>query len=250
MIAGTTVLSALLLYNTFPSILETAQNGSALTSWIIPIRDVIFNVMALETFFWIYFAVVAFSTFMFIALSWNYRSKFTNSFIWVLTLTNALVLLLGPIFVFTNLFLNNGSISVGADMVAGWRPISLGVILLLYFFLKMLGGKLLLWIGQKVQAYETAVELRQTQRSNVIWINILKFFQMVFPEVLVCLLVTFMLWGSEMSMFLNFFLGAAILILICNIWRGINIQREAKRIFKRDQNNQAILVRKTLIGGK
>ena len=73
------------------------------------------------------------------------------------------------------------------------RKIGIGVSFVLLFIFYIFSNKVSKIINRRIQAYENAKELNVVGRGSIIFTNILKLLEILFPEVLVLLLICFCL---------------------------------------------------------
>ena len=71
------------------------------------------------------------------------------------------------------------------------RKLGIGICSLSLLIFHIVSGKLNKVINRRIQAYETAKEIGAAGRSSIIWTNILKLFEIFFPEILVLLIICF-----------------------------------------------------------
>ncbi|WP_300924759.1 hypothetical protein [uncultured Clostridium sp.] len=75
--------------------------------------------------------------------------------------------------------------------IANARKIGIGICLTLLVLFHLFSSKIGKLINRKLQAYETAKEIGAVGRSSIIFTNILKVFELLFPEALVLLIICF-----------------------------------------------------------
>ena len=92
-------------------------------------------------------------------------------------------------------------------------------------------GKISKMINRKIQAYEDSKELNTSGRSSIIWINMLKLFEIIFPEMLILLLLCVMLSWNVAGYFTMLLIGFTI-PMIGNIICDFTIKKEIAKINK------------------
>ena len=95
----------------------------------------------------------------------------------------------------------------------------------LYGLLHKKFGKL---IDRKLQAYDTAKELNANGRSSVVWVNLLKVIDFVFPEIIL-LAVLYFSFNFELSLYFIFIIVAFLIPIIGNMVCDKRVKREAVR---------------------
>ena len=95
----------------------------------------------------------------------------------------------------------------------------------LLFLSHLLAGKIAKVINRKIQSYENAKELNVVGRSSIIFTNILKLIEILFPEVIVLSLICFCVSWNVAAYFL-IILVASLLPMLGNIDCDFNTRRE------------------------
>ena len=108
------------------------------------------------------------------------------------------------------------------------RKIGIGVSFVLLFIFYIFSNKISKIINRKIQSYENAKELNIVGRSSIIFTNILKLLEILFPEVLVLLLICFCLSWNVAAYFIMV-LVAMLIPMIGNIDCDLNTRAEIKR---------------------
>ena len=108
------------------------------------------------------------------------------------------------------------------------RKIGIGVSFVLLFIFYIFSNKVSKIINRKIQSYENAKELNVVGRSSIIFTNILKLLEILFPEVLVLLLICFCLSWNVAAYFIVV-LVAMLIPMIGNIDCDLNTRAEIKR---------------------
>ena len=108
------------------------------------------------------------------------------------------------------------------------RKISIGVSFVLLFIFYIFSSKISKIINRRIQAYENAKELNVVGRSSIIFTNLLKLLEILFPEVLVLLLICFCLSWNVAAYFIVV-LVAMLIPMIGNIDCDLNTRAEIKR---------------------
>ena len=108
------------------------------------------------------------------------------------------------------------------------RKICLGCGMLMMMLYCMLHKKLGKLVDRKIQAYDTAKELNANGRSSVIWVNILKTIDFIFPEFILLLMLCFS-FSFEVSLYFIIMMGAFLLPIIGNMICDKRVKKEAIR---------------------
>ena len=108
------------------------------------------------------------------------------------------------------------------------RKIGIGVSFVLLFIFYIFSNKISKIINRKIQSYENAKELNVVGRSSIIFTNLLKLLEILFPEVLVLLLICFCLSWNVAAYFIVV-LVAMLIPMIGNIDCDLNTRAEIKR---------------------
>ena len=95
----------------------------------------------------------------------------------------------------------------------------------LYGLLHKKFGKL---IDRKLQAYDTAKELNANGRSSVVWVNLLKVIDFVFPEIILLAVLCFS-FNFELSLYFIFIIVSFLIPIIGNMVCDKRVKREAVR---------------------
>lgn len=109
------------------------------------------------------------------------------------------------------------------------RKIGIGVSFVLLFIFYIFSNKVSKIINRRIQAYENAKELNIVGRGSIIFTNILKLLEILFPEVLVLLLICFCLSWNVAAYFIVV-LAAMLIPMIGNIDCDFNTRAEIKRL--------------------
>lgn len=123
-------------------------------------------------------------------------------------------------------------------IITNVRKVGIAVILVSLILFHVLSGKISKLINRRIQAYETAKESNIVGRGNVILINILKFIEIIFPEILILLLLCFCVSWNVASYFIVMVVSALI-PLIGNIVSDFNTRIEIRYINKKKDDELA-----------
>lgn len=107
------------------------------------------------------------------------------------------------------------------------------VAMLLYCILHK---KLDKFIDRKIQAYDTARELNANGRSSVIWVNILKTIDFIFPEFILLLMLCFS-FSFEIALYFIILMASIVIPIIGNMICDKRIKKEAIR--KEEEKTEA-----------
>ncbi len=114
-------------------------------------------------------------------------------------------------------------------MLQNWQKISIGVCFVLMFIFHIFSNKISKIVNRKIQAYENAKELNVVGRSSIIFTNLLKLFEILFPEVIVLVLICSCLGWNVATSFV-IVLVAMLIPMIGNIDCDFNTRAEIKRL--------------------
>ena len=121
-----------------------------------------------------------------------------------------------------------------------WITIAAASLLLIFYLIKkycfrrllflshLLAGKIAKVINRKIQSYENAKELNVVGRSSIIFTNILKLIEILFPEVIVLSLICFCVSWNVAAYFL-IILVASLLPMLGNIECDFTTRKEIIR---------------------
>lgn len=152
------------------------------------------------------------------------NSKLNNFYTHILTWLLALSLVAEALFTF---FVSD-TLSTAAFELNMTRKVSIGVGVLLMGLYGLLHKKLGKLIDRKLQAYDTAKELNANGRSSVIWVNILKVIDFVFPEIILLIVLCFS-FNFELSLYFIFIIVSFFIPIIGNMVCDKRVKREAVR---------------------
>ena len=151
------------------------------------------------------------------------NSKFKNLFIhfnsWLFLIISIVVIIYG--LVFEN---NLKNLEINFDLT---RKLGIGVSVILFILQHMLSNKIGKLINRKIQAYDTAKELNDKGRSSIIFVNILKYLELLFPEIILLALICFCT-NIQLAKYFILLIVALFLPIIGNIMCDSNIRKEAK----------------------
>lgn len=152
------------------------------------------------------------------------NSKLNNFYTHILTWLLALSLVTEALFTF---FVSN-TLSTTAFELTMARKVSIGIGVLLMGIYGLLHKKLGKLIDRKLQAYDTAKELNANGRSSVIWVNLLKVIDFVFPEIILLAVLCFS-FNFELSLYFIFIIISFFIPIIGNMVCDKRVKREAVR---------------------
>lgn len=164
-------------------------------------------------------------------------SKLNNFYTHVITWLIAICLVIEALFT----FFVAGTLATTAFELNLTRKISIGVGVLCMALYGLLHKKLGKLIDRKIQAYDTAKELNANGRSSVIWVNILKTLDFVFPEVVLLIVLCFA-FNFEISLYFIFILTSFIIPIIGNMVCDKRVKKEAVR---RAEEEREVVVNET-----
>lgn len=118
------------------------------------------------------------------------------------------------------------------------KKVMIGVILIFLIVFHIFSGKITRLINRKIQAYDNAKEMGIVGRSSILWVNLLKLVEIVFPEILVLLLLCLML-SWDVAGYFTILLIALVLPMLGNIVCDFITRRE---LIKNSKNKHDKLV--------
>lgn len=118
------------------------------------------------------------------------------------------------------------------------QKIIIGIDIVFLVMFHMFSGKINKIINRRIQAYETSKETNVVGRSSIIWINLLKLLELIFPEMLVLLLLCLMLSWNVGGYFTMLLIGFTIPI-IGNIICDFNARKEIAKL--NEQQHQRLV---------
>ena len=151
------------------------------------------------------------------------KAKIKNFFIHLTTWLMALVAIALSVATFALVDIKGTEVDIG-----NVRKIGIGVSFVLLFIFYIFSNKVSKIINRRIQAYENAKELNVVGRGSIIFTNILKLLEILFPEVLVLLLICFCLSWNVATYFI-IVLVAMLIPMIGNIDCDLNTRAEIKR---------------------
>lgn len=151
------------------------------------------------------------------------KAKIKNFFIHLTTWLMALVAIALSVATFALVDIKGTEVDIG-----NVRKIGIGVSFVLLFIFYIFSNKVSKIINRRIQAYENAKELNVVGRGSIIFTNILKLLEILFPEVLVLLLICFCLSWNVAAYFIVV-LVAMLIPMIGNIDCDLNTRAEIKR---------------------
>lgn len=177
--------------------------------------------------FWVTLSsgIISLTLYILIKIFSKYQSaKFRNFMTHLITWLMALVAIALAV---TTFILTE--ISEKEFMLQNWQKISIGICFVLMFIFHIFSNKISKIVNRKIQAYENAKELNVVGRSSIIFTNILKLLEILFPEVIVLVLICSCLGWNVATSFV-IVLVAMLIPMIGNIDCDFNTRAEIKRL--------------------
>ena len=112
--------------------------------------------------------------------------------------------------------------------ITATRKIGIAVSLLALLLYIMFAGKLSKIVNRRIQAYEDSKEMNIVGRSSVIFTNILKLIEILFPEIIVLTMISFCV-SFNISSYFIVIICACVIPMIGNIEADLNTRAEIKR---------------------
>ena len=155
------------------------------------------------------------------------RNFYNHIHAWLITLSIVTATIYG--FVFINpLFVESLEITIT-------RKIGIGITLGALILMRVVSNKIHNIVNRKIQTYETAKELNTQGRSSIIFVNVLKIFEFMFPEMLTLLLLSLFVSWNISSYFIAI-LVACFVIFVNKIAVDLITRNELKEIKEQEQN--------------
>lgn len=187
----------------------------------------VLNVISEKALFW-FILISTILLGLFVALdiifNRNKSSKYKNFFIHVNTWIWCLV---GSILTVVTFALVNPLITTGITINVP-KKIVIGIDLFILTMFHIFSGKIAKLINRRIQAYDNAKEMNVVGRSSIIWVNILKLVEIVFPEILVLILLCVML-SWDVAGYFTILLLSFIIPVIGNIICDLNVRKEIEK---------------------
>lgn len=153
-----------------------------------------------------------------------HSSKANNFYTHIVTWLIAIVLCVEAVFTF---FVSD-TLATTAFELNLFRKVALGVGVIMMLLYGMLHKKLGKLVDRKLQAYDTAKELNANGRSSVVWVNILKTIDFIFPEFILLLMLCFA-FNFEVSLYFIVILSSFIIPIVGNMVCDKRVKKEAIR---------------------
>ena len=212
------------------------------------IGTVITGILSAKSIFWITIisaaALVIFYVLQLI-FSKDLSAKLKNFFIHL----NTWLLFILCVTISIETFILVEPLQADSVIIAAPRKISIGICLGLLIIFHMFSGKVMKIINRRIQAYENAKETNLYGRSSVIMTNLLKVFELFFPELIVLLLLCFCV-SWNVSQFFIIILASCAFPLLGNIISDFNIKREIRRKERIEKDLLAKKVAENMKGDK
>ena len=218
-------LPTLVVWNTVP-ILRSTQ-----------LLQIIGFQLPLNSLFWLTViglsVYVLFSMFK-IILDKNSSVKYKNTWLhlnsWLITISLLVVSITG--------FIMDDPLIIETVIINTPRKISIGVILGIFLMFRIFFPRIKNIVNRKITAYETAKEIKVTGRSSVIFINFLKLFEILFPEITLLILLSLFV-SLNVSVYFILILVASVIPMLANIIVDLNLRKEAKKLKEKEQDDLA-----------
>lgn len=168
------------------------------------------------------------------------NSKINNFFIHTNTWIACIISTVFAIMSFAVNTISTEGIEIGVP-----QKIIIGVDVVFLLMFHIFAGKLSKVINRKIQAYENSKEMSAVGRSSILWINLLKLLELIFPEMLVLLLLALMLSWNVAGYFTMLLIGFTI-PLVGNIICDFIARKEIIRKNKKEHEKLVIDVAKKI----
>lgn len=221
------ILLTILRYFTVPL---TFLTSFGLTWFLLPLaKDTVIGKGILKVFsntaiFWITLSsAILLTTFIILNIIFNKspKAKTKNLVIHTNTWVAGLV---GIFMALSTFILTNPIIAEGISITIP-KKIAIGIDVVLLVIFHVFSEKLNRIINRRIQAYETAKEMNVVGRSSIIWVNILKLVEILFPEILILGLLCLML-SWDVSSYFTVLLISFVIPIIGNIICDFNTRTE------------------------
>lgn len=186
----------------------------------------ILNILSNPAIFWITISLGIF-TFLCLVIKIILRnamkSKVNNLFIHLMTWLSCAVVAVLTIYVFYSVT----PLTTEAIDITKAKKIGVGVLLVLLVAFQIVAHKVEKVVDRKLQAYDTAIEMNQVGRGSVIFTNVLKLVQMIFPEIVILILLC-LITSWNIANYFVLVLIACLIPVIGNIISDFNTRAEIK----------------------
>lgn len=135
-------------------------------------------------------------------------------------------------------FIQHNPLKNAETIITDAKKIVIGFCIILLVIFHMGSRKISAIVNRRIQAYESAKEANVVGRGSVIFTNILKLFEIFFPEIIILSLLCMCISWNLASYFIVI-LGACLVPVIANIICDFNIRAEIKR--KQEEQNKALV---------
>lgn len=213
-----------IIWFVIPSIQKTGF-GSAIASVLS--NEVIFYILIACAVLFITFSILC--KFCFKSCSAKFKNFFIHLTSWIMAITAILTAILG--FIYSNIEISTFDLST-------LRKTGILVCFGLLFLSHIVSGKIAKIVNRKIQSYNTAKEMNIPGRSSIVWTNLLRLVEVLFPEIIILTLISFCVSWNVAAYFL-IILVASIIPMMGNIFSDFNTRSEILRD-KEKQNNKFI----------
>lgn len=213
-----TIISPFLTFGIVWFTLEDLKN----TKLGIKVLDILSN----PAIFWITISLGIFSILCIvikIILKNGIKAKVNNFFIHLMTWISCVIVAGLTIYVFYSV----NPLTTETINITTAKKIGVGVLLVLLVAFQIAAHKIEKIIDRKLQAYDTAIEMNQVGRGSVIFINILKLVQVIFPEIIILILLC-LITSWNIANYFVLVLIACLIPVVGNIISDFNIRSEIK----------------------
>ena len=235
-----TLKSMLLFIMNIFSIILTMILSTGIAWYCLPkvketiLGNFILKIVTEKSLFW-FVLVSAILLVLFTALNIIFNrkanSKYLNFFIHV---NSWLWCILSALFAIATFALVNPLITTGIIIDVS-KKIVIGTDILILLIFHLFSGKISKIINRKIQSYDNAKEMSVVGRSSIVWVNILKLVEIIFPEILVLILLCVML-SWDVAGYFTILLISCIIPVIGNIVCDLNTRKEIERKNEADHN--------------
>ena len=132
-------------------------------------------------------------------------------------------------------FIQTNPLQNTETIITNAKKIGIGLCIICLVIFHMFSRKINAIINRRIQAYETAKESNIVGRGSVIFTNVLKLFEIFFPEMIVLTLLCLCISWNLASYFL-IVLVACFIPVLGNIKCDLNIRKEIKIKNQRDKD--------------
>lgn len=149
----------------------------------------------------------------------KYKNLFTHLYTWLIAIVTVGLTI--------TTFILSTNLTSSEILFSTTRKIGIGVSIIALIGFHMISGKISKIINRRIQAYENAKEIQVVGRGSILFTNLLKLIEVIFPEIIILALICFCVSWNVASYFLVMII-AFLIPMLGNIECDLNIRSEIK----------------------